>query len=268
MTWIKRIFVLLTIIILSSCTVLGTYMDPQDPAPTYHVNGHDVKINFIKLNPTWLARHNTAHVYRIGPYDILNIIVWDHPELTTITTQQTGPNQSGFLVNENGYINYPFAGNIKVSGLTIPQAEQLITRKISNYIRNPQINIRVADFRSQEVQIMGEVSVRNIIRLNDRPITLLDALNKSGGTDLMTANTTSIFVIRGNLDNLTVFGVDLKSPQMMMLAQLFILKNNDIVYVPPIPITSWNRVISQLSPTLGAPNMVKSTISSIQGQTQ
>ncbi len=265
MEWIKRIAVFLGFFWLSGCTLLGTYMDPKNPAPEYTVNGQHVFVHYVALTPTWVVDHNTVHLYHIGPYDVLNIIVWGHPELTTPTTQLATPGDSGFLVSERGNINYPFAGDAHIAGLTISQAQKFLEQKISKYIRNPQITIRVAKFRSQEVQIMGEVGGFRTIPLRDKPLTLLDAINLVGGTNTTTSNTTRIFVIRGNLLNLTVFGLDAKSPQAMMAAQRFVLKNNDIIYVPPLGITSWNRVMGQIFPTLGSVAMTKASVGSFDG---
>lgn len=256
----KRIFVLLNVILLPGCTMLGTYMNPQNPAPEYRVNGHIVKTNFVVLSPTWIVQHNVKPpAYHVGPYDILNVIVWDHPELTTVSTQLSTPGQSGLLVTDQGTVSFPFAGTIKVAGLTLPQIEQLIEQKISKYIRNPQLTVRVATFRSQEVQVLGEVGLQRTIPITDKPVTLFDALNESAGTTVTSANTSCIYVIRGTVQNLTVFSVNAKSPQTMMAAQQFFLKNNDIVYVSPVPITSWNRVISQILPSFAAAQTAQAT---------
>ncbi|MCX7121802.1 MAG: polysaccharide biosynthesis/export family protein [Gammaproteobacteria bacterium] len=249
---IKRIFILLLVLSLPSCTLLGTYMNPLNPAPTYQVNGRTVKINFVQLSPTYVLQHNSVPTYRVGPYDILNIIVWDHPELTTVTTQLATPQQSGTLVSDRGMISFPFAGTFKVQGLSLPQIERLIETKISKYIRDPHVTVRVATFRSKEAQVMGEVGAQRAIPLTDRPISVFDALNLTGGTSVITADTSHIYIIRGTLDHLTVFAINAKSPEMMMVAQRFYLKNNDIIYVSPLMITNWNRIISQLLPSFSA----------------
>lgn len=264
MEWIRRIFLLLIMSALPGCTLLGTYMSPQNPAPQYVVNGHVVKTRWVELNPTWVVQHDEPpSPYRIGSYDILNVIVWQHAGLTTPTTQLSSPTQSGFLVSSQGTISFPLAGTVKVAGLTLPQIQTVIASSISRYIRNPQVTVRVVKFRSQEIQILGEIGQQKAIPLTDRPTSLLDAISIAGGTNVATANTARIYVIRGNLKQLTVFMLNAKSPQAMMVAQRFILKNNDIVYVSPLGITNWNRVISQLMPTFGANQTVQSTVDTL-----
>lgn len=260
MAWMRLFCLLLLVLLLSGCAMLGTYMDPQNPAPSYRVNGRSVKVQLTQLTPTWLVENDQSEpAYRVGPYDILNVIVFNHPELTTPTTQMTTPGQSGLLVSSDGMISFPFAGTFKVAGLSIPQIQNRIEKRVSRYIRNPQVSVRVAVFRSQEAQVLGETGLQKQIPLTDRPTSLLDALNMAGGTSVSTANTTCIYVIRGNLQHLTVFALNAKSPQTMMVAQRFYLKNNDIVYVSPLPVTSWNRVISQILPSFSAAQTAQST---------
>lgn len=225
--------------------MLGTYMNPQQPASTYRIQGRLVRVRYVELTPDWILTHQTIPTYRVGPYDVLNVIVWDHPELTTITTQLSGADASGFLVSDQGTISFPFAGTFKVAGLTLPEIQNLIAKRISNYIRNPQVTVRVASFRSQEAQFLGEIGTKTI-PLSDRPISLLDGLSAAGGTNVMSSDTSRIFVIRGNIPRLSIYAVNAKSPEMMMAAQKFILRNNDIVYVPPIPIVDWDRVLTQI----------------------
>ena len=249
---LKWFLLSLVVLFFTGCTMYGTYMSANNPQGTYYLKGHLLTTRLVDLTPDWIVNQDHVPDYTIGPYDILNIIVWNHPELTTPTTQLSSPTDSGLLVDANGTITFPFAGTLKVSGLTIPQAQIIIARNISKYIRNPQVTVRVASFRSQEIQVMGEVGGVRTIPITDKPFSLLDALNMVGGTSLMSANTANILVVRGTLDSLTVYRLDAKSPQMMMASQKFYMKNNDIVYVPPVAITNWNRFMTQLLPTFGA----------------
>jgi protein involved in polysaccharide export with SLBB domain len=252
MAKLKWIAVLGFIVVLTGCAVPGTFMNQNQMAGTYRVNGQVVQPKVTKLDASWVARHSKQpYVYRVGPSDILNVIVWDHPELTTPATQMSNPTQSGFLVSAKGYIAFPFAGQLKVAGLTIQQIQTLIARKISKYIRHPQITVRVVDFRSKEIQVLGQVGGASTMPLTDRRVTLFDAINKSGGVEKKNADTARIFIVRGDLQHLHIFWVDAKSPIMMMVTQRFILRNNDVVYIPPVGMSSWNRVLATLLPTLG-----------------
>lgn len=272
MELLKRIFLLVSSVLLfSGCTMTGNYMHSHELQRNYTINGQRVRTNFVQLSPTWIAHQDLSPAYRIGPYDILSVVVWNHPELTTTSTLGGSPgavqsgtsNQTGILVDNLGYITFPFAGTFKVSGLTVRQIQNLIAQRISAYIRNPQVSVRVITFRSKEVQILGEVGSQRTFSLSDKPMSLLDAINGAGGTMVMSANTARIYVIRGNINQLTVYALNAKSPQTMMVAQRFILRNNDIIYVPPLGITNWSRVFGQILPIFNQAITTKTDVSTM-----
>ncbi|MFP3742902.1 polysaccharide biosynthesis/export family protein [Achromobacter sp. SIMBA_011] len=183
-----------------------------------------------------------AEPYRIGPGDILSIVVWDHPELvlptqtyaigTGVTELAFGDTASGipgYTVSSSGYIQFPYTGLLKVAGLTELQARNLIVNSSGKYIQDPQITVRVLGYRSKRVYVEGEVKTPGAVAINDIPMTLLEAINRAGGV-LPTGDRSSVYVIREgkktrvNLPALIDRGQDLN--QVM-------LKSGDIVRVTP-----------------------------------
>ncbi|TCO80992.1 polysaccharide export outer membrane protein [Plasticicumulans lactativorans] len=119
--------------------------------------------------------------YRLGPRDILSITVWDHPELTIPAGEFRSAEAAGTLINEDGTIFYPYVGVLKAAGLTTDQLRDQISRKISTYIENPQIDVRVAAYRSKKIYVVGEVKEPGIQFINDIPMTVAEAINRAGG---------------------------------------------------------------------------------------
>lgn len=177
--------------------------------------------------------------YTIGNSDILSITVWDHPELAgagmaaaaaSIDTGGAAANspQQGFAVDHRGTIQFPYAGQVEVAGLTEEAARNILVRKLSKYIANPNVTLRVQAFRSKRVYVDGEVKNAGIQAINDLPMTLVEALNRAGGL-LPTADQSRIGLERGdnrytiNLRELVQKGIN---PGSLMLA------HGDVVRVP------------------------------------
>ena len=115
--------------------------------------------------------------YIIGEGDVLQIIVWDHPELTIPAGQFRDAETSGQQVGEDGYLYYPYVGMIKAAGMNIPALRDVLTERLGRYIMNPQLDVRVVGYRSQRVYVVGEVQTPGVLPLNDVPMTIADAIS-------------------------------------------------------------------------------------------
>ena len=134
-----------------------------------------------------------AAPYTIGAGDILAILVWGHPELAAATLSAQSPLISaaeqaaamaapqGFVVGEQGTIQFPFAGNLPVAGLTELQARDLLAKQLAPFINKPNVTLRVQAFRSQRIYVDGEVKAPGVQVINDIPMTLTEAINRAGG---------------------------------------------------------------------------------------
>ncbi|SIT36137.1 EPS I polysaccharide export outer membrane protein EpsA [Paraburkholderia piptadeniae] len=127
-----------------------------------------------------------APTYKLGPGDVLQITVWDHPELAAALGQPS-PSSSkndpgiGFLVDADGNIQFPYAGTIHVGGKDAATVQKELYRKLSVVFQKPEVTVRVAAFRAAQVYVDGEVHAPGPAQVNDIPMSLTEAINRTGG---------------------------------------------------------------------------------------
>ncbi len=123
-----------------------------------------------------------GYSYRVGVGDVLNVIVWEHPELTNPAGVTTGElREQGRMVREDGTFFFPFVGDVEAAGRPVDEIRADLSEGLAVYIDDPQIDVRVIDHRSQQVYVTGEVGEPGPVVLDDRPLTILDAVSRAGG---------------------------------------------------------------------------------------
>lgn len=166
--------------------------------------------------------------YRVGAGDILTITVWDHPELTTPAGQYRSAQESGTLVNEDGTVFYPYVGVLQVRGMTLREIRRVLSERLSYYIEKVQLDVRVNAFRSQKVYVVGEVAQPGMREITDVPLTMLDAVNRSGGFT-QEADFSQILLTRSG----SIYRVDLQALyENGATWQNIRLESGDVVNVP------------------------------------
>ncbi|HEX8725570.1 MAG TPA: SLBB domain-containing protein, partial [Gemmatimonadaceae bacterium] len=110
--------------------------------------------------------------------------------------------------------------------------------------------IQVPDNTNDQVHVIGEVAKQGNYPMSSGALNLAQALGEAGGLDLATSNPARIFVFRGGADSSRVFWLDARSPDAMLLATQFDLEPQDVVYVATNALSTWNRVIAQILPTV------------------
>lgn len=121
--------------------------------------------------------------YRIGPEDLLHIIVWKNDPMSRIV-----------LVRPDGHISLPLLNDVKAAGLTPMQLRDILVKSLAEYMPSPEVSVIVNDIRSFKVSVIGEVIRPGRYELKSAT-TALDVLAAAGGFSSF-ANRTKIVVLR------------------------------------------------------------------------
>lgn len=243
--FVKKLSVLSVLLALSGCSVLL----PSSYNPIQYKNaevvGEEVDVNqafdayvitpqLLKtLSPTAsFAQSNTGldqqvarYEYQVGAGDVLNVVVWDHPELTT----PTGPgNGYGNQVHANGTIFYPYVGTVSVQGMTVNQIRDLLASRLADYVFDPQVEVSVASYQSKKVYVTGEVTKPGQQFISNVPLTLLDAINKAGGLSDHADWDNVTLTYKGRDEKVSVEALIQRGD----LTQNRLLRDGEIVHIP------------------------------------
>lgn len=184
--------------------------------------------------------------YYIAPEDKIEIFVWQNPDLT-----------KDIIVGPDGQISFPLVGRIMAAGLTIDQLEEKIRKKLSEFVKNPQVSVIVKEFSGDKIVVLGDVNYPGIYTYKGG-VNLIEAIALAGDfTD--EAHRESVLVIHGNLT---------KKPEVRRInmskvisrgtsKEDIILKPDDVVFVPRTFISNFNKAMNDISEVVSnATNML------------
>ena len=182
--------------------------------------------------------------YKLQPEDIISIKVYSltPPEYNFFTLKegqgntafnqyQTGISSlvNGYLLDEEGMIEFPVVGKIKISGLTVFEAQQKIQQIAEQYLDSPVTEVRLLNFR---FTVLGEVRKENTVNSLNNRITMLEAIGLAGGfTDY--ADKSNVKVIRQGEGKAEVFYVNLLDENFVQ-SPFYYVNQNDVIVVPPL----------------------------------
>jgi len=168
--------------------------------------------------------------YRIGAGDLLEISSYNGDKVATTTV----------TVDSRGRISYSFLDHVKVEGLTPSQLDELLTRKLSAYVRAPRISVLVKEFNSKGAIVIGEFSsLRNVSygkgasgRINLKGKTSLTDLIALGGGYTLNADIKNVKLVRkGQSYLINLYDIIEKGDEN----QNVIIDEGDVVNIPELP---------------------------------
>lgn len=136
--------------------------------------------------------------------------------------------RQGYLIDENGTINFPVLGPLQLDGLKRTEAVKLLEDSLNNYLSNPIVNVQILNYK---VTVLGDVQRPGTFKVPNERITVLEAIGLAGDLNI-TGNRTNVKVVRDNDGQKTEHNLDLTSSSVFS-SPAYYLQQNDVVYVEP-----------------------------------
>ena len=149
-----------------------------------------------------------------------------------------------YLVDNDGYINFPIVGRLHVAGLTKSECEQLVTEKISRYMaetENPVVTVRMASY---SVSVLGEVTRPGTFQVSREKITILEALAQAGDLTIYGVRDRVKLIREDATGKKTVVKLNLNDANIIN-SPYYYLQQNDVVYVEPNNVKAQNSKVGQ-----------------------
>jgi polysaccharide export outer membrane protein len=199
----------------------------------YYFQGDEQKLEEVhKYTPT--LKPDDLLVITVSALDLESTLPFNHQNpydsYSSITESATSTNLrlTTYLIDEKGEVDFPVLGKLKLGGLTRSQAMDYMREKLTKYLKEPSVNIRIANFR---ITVLGEVSRPGTYTIANEKITLLEALGLAGDLTIF-GKRKDVIVIRDVDGNKTFTHVDMRSNDIFR-SPVYYLSQNDVIYVHP-----------------------------------
>lgn len=222
----NKIFLILSIssLLLSSCASKKNILLFQD-IENYETGVDTLSsVVKIKVNDLLSIIVSSADRKSAAPFN-LPAIATPSSDVTVVNTQQR---LQTYLVDNNGLIQFPVLGALDLRGKTTIEATEYLKLKLSEYIKDPIVNLRITNFK---VSVLGEVRSPGIYTINDERITILEALSRAGDMTIF-GKRKNVLVIR-EIDGVKTYNkLDFTSKDVLS-SPFYFLQQNDVVIVSP-----------------------------------
>ena len=223
------LFIAVAGILLAGCTSYKKVPYMQDPE-TVNTYGKEIPLYDAKIMPKDLLSItvNTTDPQAAAPFNLTVQSPLNAGATSMYTTTQ--PTLQQYLVNNQGEIDFPVLGKLKVGGMTKNEAESMIREKLQPYLKEtPIVTVRMANYK---ISVLGEVNKPGTFTVSNEKVNVLEALAMAGD-----------MTVYGVRDNVKLIREDAQGKRQIVMLDLtksdlvlspyFYLQQNDILYVTP-----------------------------------
>lgn len=194
----------------------------------------------------------SAQLYdaRIMPKDELTIYVnTTNPEISkpfNLYTSGSGGSGGGgnlpYLVDNEGYINFPILGKLHVVGLTKNECQDMICAKLKNYLaetENPIVTVKMSSFH---VTFLGAIG-GGVITMPHESVNIIEGIAMAGDLNMYGRRDNIMLIREDETGHRTIHRLNLNDTEIMN-SPYFYLQQNDIIYVEPLKVEARNSLIN------------------------
>ena len=231
---VSKIVLTLLILTITSCVSKKEIVYFQND----EINQSQINNNYkITFKPSDLVQINisASDLEAVKPFNLAAVTY-----ATTTNNLAAAPQQQSYLIDTNGFIEFPVLGKIKLSGLTRSEAISFLKEQLSpDYIKEPTINIKISNF---SITVLGDVKKPGRFIIPNERISVIDAIGLAG--DLNISGIRDIEVKREENNKVVTYNLDLRSNKIFG-SPAYYLQQNDIVYIKPNKATSQSASYNQ-----------------------
>ena len=239
---ISFIFAVTLLIAMSSCGTSKSVAYIQNSDSINYDNSRYLYDAKIMPKDQLTISVNTVNPEASLPYNLL--LQNSYAQGRTLST--TGGTLMPYLVDNEGYINFPVVGRLKVSGLTKSECENMILEKIRPYMaetENPVVTVRMSSY---SVSVIGEVARPGSFQVAREKITILEALAQAGDLTIYGVRDKVKLIREDATGKKEIHTLDLTNANIVN-SPYYYLQQNDIVYVEPNKVKAQNARVGNMT---------------------
>lgn len=161
--------------------------------------------------------------YVLQPLDLLKVVIFQEPDL-----------EREVRISQEYSINLPLIGSVNLTGKTVRQAEEMVRALYdADYLKNPQISIRVLEYTPRTVQVLGAVNQAGTIMFTpEKQMSIVEAIARAGGHSRL-ADLKKVRLTRQLGGGRTeTFTINVDEVMKGVTSEPWLLQKDDVIVVP------------------------------------
>jgi len=249
---IKLLFIFFCLLFINNCSFVNPGMNNSPSTRSFmslkeeDASMNDVTINFIDLNqlkPSEIKKINLADIkndndFLIKKNDDIYNYVYEYflgaGDKILINFNNSTDSNGSYTIGSDGSIDLPFIGNIILDNLTNKDAKKVISQAASKFYKDTEFQLKIEEYNSSRVFIVGTVKNQIALNLNHTPLTVLDAVIKA---NFSPSGNDNLFATKGFLRrNGKIYQIDIQNTFLNKDSkENFFLKKGDVIFLDKNP---------------------------------